>query len=466
MKWDIVLTAEIDLQLRKHLLGFFDQGVKQEHLCFGIWYPSHGTNRHTAVIRSLVLPLRDDVQLHGNASFEGKYLSRAVREAKQACGGLAMMHSHPFSGWQDMSNTDIIAERDIVAYQAQVTKQPLVGMTIGSDGYWSARMWRPESKQMKLVWCDKVRVPRKNRYQIYWNPSVLKDFEPTSMLRRTIETWGVGVQRGVQNLHVGIVGLGSVGSIVAEALARIGISEITLVDHDRIEIHNLDRHVFAERQHIGQLKVEFVKRLLELHSTSNNLQVHSFPYGIEYEEAFNATLDCDLLLCCVDRPLARDVLNFVAICHCIPVIDAGIAVEVNGLDRSFESARWRTHLIIPGFACLRCTGQYTSSDVVAELDGSLDDPNYIQNLPLEHQPQNQNVFPFALGCASMQANLMIRYILAKDWWPTVHRQEYRYIGAQTSRTISECQQNCIFKQRIGLGSEAKPHYLRQVSPNA
>ena len=65
------------------------------------------------------------------------------------------------------------------------------------------------------------------------------------MLRRTIESWGIGVQRGIQRLRIGVVGTGSVGAIVAEALARIGISHITLIDPDKLEIHNLDRFIFG-----------------------------------------------------------------------------------------------------------------------------------------------------------------------------------------------------------------------------
>ena len=113
------------------------------------------------------------MQLHGNASFEGKYLTRATRKAKQKGAGLVMMHSHPATGWQDLSEPDILAERDIVAYQAQSTKHPFLGMTIGKDGYWSARFWTPHFDQMKLEWCDKVRVPLQERYQIDWHPSVL-----------------------------------------------------------------------------------------------------------------------------------------------------------------------------------------------------------------------------------------------------------------------------------------------------
>ena len=282
-----------------------------------------------------------------------------------------MMHSHPATGWQDLSQPDILAERDIVAYQAQSTKRPFLGMTIGKDGYWSARFWNIAPDGMQLKWCNKVRVPLRKRYQIDWHPSLITESVPAPMLQRTIESWGIGVQHGIQRLRIGIVGTGSVGAIVAEALARIGISEITLIDPDKLEIHNLDRFLFGTPKLVGQLKVDCVKNSLIQHSTNERVHIRTVALGIEYEEAYREALDCDILLSCVDRPVPREVLNYIAIANGIPVVDAGVAVEVDPTTRSFESARWRTHLIIPGNACLRCTGQYSSSDVVAELDGFL-----------------------------------------------------------------------------------------------
>ena len=40
-----------------------------------------------------------------------------------------------------MSEPDIVAERDVLAPPAHATKLPLVGLTVGADGYWSARFW-------------------------------------------------------------------------------------------------------------------------------------------------------------------------------------------------------------------------------------------------------------------------------------------------------------------------------------
>ena len=462
MRKEVVLTHESHGKAKTHLLSFIDEGIAQENLCFGLWYPSQGAERFTAVVKDIVLPEPNEVHLHGNASFEGKYLTRATREARRQRAGLAIMHSHPSAGWQDLSQADIFAERDVVAYQVQSTKLPLLGMTLGKDGYWSARLWSPESNSMALEWCDKVRVPRQERYQINWHPSRIRAFvTPTPMLQRTVESWGIGVQKAIQELRIGIIGTGSVGAIVAEALARIGISEITLIDPDRIEVHNLDRFIFGTRKFVGELKVERVKHHIAQHSTCGDVQIRAIEHAIQCEDAYRAALDCDLLFSCVDRPVPRDVLNYIAIASGIPVVDAGVAVDVNPRSHAFESARWRTHVIIPGNACLRCVGQYTSSDVVAELDGSLDDPSYIENLPESDRPRNQNVFPFSLACASMQVNLLIRYLIAEDWWPRIQRQEYRFIGGQTKRTNAECQPHCAFLPRQGLGSNEAPTYLKK-----
>ena len=460
MKKEVALTDDVDLRAKTHLLAYFEQGVAQENLCFGLWFPSKGRERFTAVVNELVFPNQDEIGLHGNASFEGKYLTRATREAKRQKAGLVMMHSHPSSGWQDLSQADVFAERDVVAYQAQATKQPFLGMTIGSDGYWSARFWTPESGSVKLEWCSKIRVPRKERYLINWNPAATTRYSPTPLLQRTIETWGVGVQEGIQRLRIGIVGVGSVGSIVAESLARLGVTEVVLIDPDRLEAHNLDRFIFGTRSQIGEFKVRAAKQAILQHSTFDGVKIREIPLGIEYKEVFQEALDCDLLFSCVDRPVARDVLNYIGISNAIPVVEGGVAVEVRPGKYQFESARWRSHLVIPGNACLRCTGQYSSSDVVAELDGSLDNPSYISSLPENDRPQSQNVFPFSLGCASLQVNMMIRYLIGEQWWPRIQRQEYRVIAGETRRTNAECREHCAFRLKEGLGTSQVPSYLK------
>ena len=139
MTYEVVLTSEADTISSCHLLQHYRLGEVQEDLCFALWRPSTGQSRRTALIDEIILPEKGERNLYGNASFEPDYLVRAIKIASEKQAGLAFMHSHPGPGWQGMSHADIEAERDVLAYPAGATGLPLVGLTIGSDGYWSAR---------------------------------------------------------------------------------------------------------------------------------------------------------------------------------------------------------------------------------------------------------------------------------------------------------------------------------------
>ena len=52
-----------------------------------------------------------------------------------------MLHSHLGPGWQDVSEDDVVAERGRAALALAGTELPLVGLTLGTDGAWSARFW-------------------------------------------------------------------------------------------------------------------------------------------------------------------------------------------------------------------------------------------------------------------------------------------------------------------------------------
>ena len=399
--------------------------------------------------------------MHGNASFEPDYLGRVIKIAREKKAGLAFMHSHPYPGWQGMSGADIKAERDVLAYPAGATGLPLVGLTIGTDGYWSGRFWERDGKSMRRHWCEKIRIPGPQSYKIYFNDNIIRPPARKEILKRTFDTWGRESQETIARLSVGIVGLGSVGCIVAESLARIGVAKFTLIDPDKIEKHNLDRLLYGTLKDIGKLKVDAAARAMRRHATADQIQITTLAISIHNEIAYRSALDCDVIFSCVDRPVARDVLNFIAQAHLIPVIDGGVAIEKDIRHESLSSAHWRAHIVTPYHQCMRCNKQYNTSMVVMELDGSLDDISYIRNLPKEERERNQNVFPFCLSVASMEVNLMLRYLLAANWWPLVRQQDCQFVAGETSIINEQCLPNCSFLERHARGDNEKPSYLTQ-----
>lgn len=60
----------------------------------------------------------------------------------------------------------------------------------------------------------------------------------------------------LQQAHVCVVGVGGVGGFVIEALARAGVGQLTIIDHDTVSASNLNRQIIALESTVGRLKVD------------------------------------------------------------------------------------------------------------------------------------------------------------------------------------------------------------------
>lgn len=451
MRFDVVLTESVAEQAKRHLLGRIRKGQMQEDLCFAFWRPSTGASRTTGIISELLPPLRGERNLHGNVSFESAYLARAARRACQTNTGVAFMHSHPTAGWQGMSPADVIAERDRIAPPSRATGLPLLGLTVGRDGVWSARFWRWNGREFDRVWCDKVRVVGRGLH-LSVHPSNVAPVARSTRLRRTVDTWGQDRQAVLSSLRVGVVGLGSVGCIIAESFARTGATDILLVDADRVKEHNLDRLLYASASDIGRFKVDLVEEQLKRSATAARFRVDVRRAWIQERDAYEAALDCDVLFAAVDRPLPKDLLNNIAYVHCIPVVFGGVrvATKPNG---SLVDATWSVVRASPESRCLRCDGQYTTSGVMMERDGSLDDPTYVvRDASASEVPGNENVFPFSANLGSLMVLEMLRSILREPWWPPAPTKlHYTYVSSRMTPQVAECRSSCTVATRTAQG---------------
>jgi tRNA A37 threonylcarbamoyladenosine dehydratase len=68
--------------------------------------------------------------------------------------------------------------------------------------------------------------------------------------------YGRGGLDKLRAAHVGVVGIGGVGTWATEALARSGVGAITLVDLDEVCVTNINRQLHALTQTVGRAKVE------------------------------------------------------------------------------------------------------------------------------------------------------------------------------------------------------------------
>ncbi len=450
-KYSVALTVEVHRKLFDHLI----REDEQEDLCFATYIPSEGSKRSSGILSQIILPEEGEREVHGNVSFLPNYFERVIRIASERKEGIVLLHSHLGPGWQGMSADDVIAETRIAPAAMTVTGLPLLGLTLGTDGAWSARFWIKDDLQKRKYdrnWCENVRVIGKSLAVTFSDYLLPPNFDAKKQLR-TISAWGKNTQEDLSRLRVGIVGLGSVGSIVAEILARTGISNFTLIDFDSVEEKNLDRLTNVFKEDIGKAKVDAIKRGIERSGTSPNISVDCCEYSICEKEGYQTALNCDLLFSCVDRPWGRQVMNFVSYAHLIPVIDGGILVIPNKRSIGIVGADWKAQVVGNKRACLECLGQYSSENAVLEKQGLLDDPSYFKGLEkLVFLNAHENVYAFSSHLASMEVLQMLSLFIAPSEISDVGQQMHHFVTGRMDVTENlTCHENCYFPTAIGKG---------------
>jgi molybdopterin-synthase adenylyltransferase len=431
----------------------------QEDLCFALCRTSTGATRTTTLLTDLLLPGPDERHVHGNVAFTGDYFLRCAGAAADAELGLAFLHSHPGGhGWQGMSPDDIAAEHGHAPRTLALTDKPLVGLTLATgDGAWSARTWtRNPDRSYQREDCATVRVVG-GRLQITRDPTAASATAIPATLSRTVSVWGEECQRALAALRIGIVGLGSVGSMVAEALARTGIRHLVLIDFDSVKTHNLDRTLHATRRGVraARSKVELLARALRRSATHPDFRATPLELSVTEPAGWAAALDCDVVFSCVDRPWPRHALNLAAFAHLVPVIDGGIRARASKHGRML-SADWKTQTCAPGRCCMQCSGQYAASDVTLEREGLLDDPTYVEGLPPHHYLRTrQNVFSFSMNLASLEVLQLISMVIAPSGVYDLDVQNHHASTGELDIDSRDCERSCPYQHELtALGDTA------------
>lgn len=125
----------------------------------------------------------------------------------------------------------------------------------------------------------------------------------------------------IANLKILIIGVGGVGGHVAESLTRCGVSNISIVDNDVVDITNLNRQIIALHSNIGEKKVEVLKkRILDINP---NCIVETFDlfYNLENKDKiFNKKYD--YIIDCCDTVKSKELLIQEAINRKIKIISS------------------------------------------------------------------------------------------------------------------------------------------------
>ena len=135
---------------------------------------------------------------------------------------------------------------------------------------------------------------------------------------------GKEAQEQLEKSTATIVGIGALGTVVAELLARSGVN-IKLVDRDCIDETNLHRQVLFSEKDKGKTKVQCAKEKLK----EINTQIKIEDYFVHLDGENISILKADIIIDCTDNLETRYLLNEYAVKKNIPLVH-GSAIQDHG----------------------------------------------------------------------------------------------------------------------------------------
>lgn len=196
------------------------------------------------------------------------------------------LHSHPLRYSFGQSKRCLFTKKDSVTLSDFNDEFNHIVTVIANSGTFVAKVFTIENGAAAEI--QSKLIP--NRFELYSRSKGLLEVEILA------------------HKHVAIVGLGSFGSRIAIELAKAGVGEFSLFDFDRIELHNLGRHICTIKD-LGRLKTDAIEEAIL--GKNPYAIIHKYPINITSQRSiFQDIISIvDLVVCATDNNASRFIIS-------------------------------------------------------------------------------------------------------------------------------------------------------------
>ena len=312
----------------------------------------------TLLARKLMVCSSEELEGNSPAHVEvSKDFARRVLTVcrrKRLC--LVYFHTHPFSsGKVGFSSIDDACDREFFPYVARKIPEIYHATLVLGQKDLDGRIY--DKKLSRALPISEITVLGERLKKLIPNSAsreALQKFFPSEFFDRQIRFLGEAGQRILSALSCAIVGLGGTGSLICEALLRLGVGKLLLIDPDRIELSNLNRIIQACQEDVQskRLKVEIMKR--KGRRINRRTKIITLARSILEKSAQSHLKGVDVVFGAVDSDLARFVFNQLAARYLIPLIDVATGINVDKKGDILDFAG-QVYVFVPGRSpCLSC----------------------------------------------------------------------------------------------------------------
>jgi adenylyltransferase/sulfurtransferase len=150
-------------------------------------------------------------------------------------------------------------------------------------------------------------------------------------------------QQRIREAHVALVGLGALGSCIAEELTRAGVGFLRLIDRDYVEITNLQRQFLYTEEDVKTITPKAIAAATHLARINSEVELEPVVVDVHPGNAKELLAGCDLVMDGSDNFELRNLINEVCQKKGIPWVYGGV-LGTYGMTANF----------LPGGPCFHC----------------------------------------------------------------------------------------------------------------
>jgi tRNA A37 threonylcarbamoyladenosine dehydratase len=329
-------------------------------------------NRVRLLVRD-VIPAEDGVDHligpRGYLMLRAQFVHRYVSHARDERLVYLSVHNHGGFDHVEFSGADLASHERGYPTLLDVVQGLPVGALVFAPAAVAGDVWLPSGDRVRLTQATIV-GPR--RTILRPSPVAAPKAVASPMFDRQVRLFGEAGQQIFKHAKVGIIGLGGIGSQLAELLGRLGVGAFVLIDPDRIDLTNLPRLIAARRtdvliteatakrfgilrpllDRLRRRKVDLAAR--NIHRANHTARIEKIFGSIADQSVAEKLLDCDYIFLAADAMIARLVFNSLVHQYLIPGVQVGARVVTDEDTGAVTDVFVASRPVVPGRGCLRC----------------------------------------------------------------------------------------------------------------
>ncbi len=413
-----------------------------------------GTSHSNA---QLVLHVREvHIAEEGTDYVEGKigyralsptFIHKMITRARDEKLVYLAVHNHASDRSVGFSQIDLDSHERGYPALLQISRGVPVGALVFGRRSIAADLWLADGTRLGL---DQATVIGKTIQRL--TPSPRRNHsEVSAAFERQTRMFGKEGQVELSECHVAVLGLGGIGSIVTEYLARLGVGHFSLVDDDIVEESNLSRIVGAHASDAAakNSKVAVARRLI--FDANPTAQVRLITGDIARESVTKVLHGVDYLFLAADSMRARLVFNALVHQYLIPGVQLGSKIR-SGSGGSLIDVMSANRPVRPGHGCLWCN-QLIDTNILAK-EAKTDDERKSQAYGTDEA--NPSVISLnAVSAAHAVNDFLLDYLNLRPESAPIYYEHFHFLNGKQSlvepRRDADCSECSTIGLRFGRG---------------